>query len=245
MSVPSSSLLDARHVVALSGGKDSSALALRLQEVEPRAYEFVCTPTGDELPDMADHWKRLEDLIGQPLIRIPEMTLKELVQREKMLPNWQARFCTHRLKIVPFERHVCERLPVTCYVGLRADEDDREGVQYGIELLVKTRFPLREWGWRREDVERYLLQRRVTVPRRTDCARCPLQTLNEWWRLWSEHRDIYEDACREEDQIGHSYRSPGRDTWPARLRDLATRFEDGDVPKVSPRAKGGCRVCTL
>lgn len=36
------------HVVALSGGKDSTALALRLAETEPRDYTYVCTPTGDE-----------------------------------------------------------------------------------------------------------------------------------------------------------------------------------------------------
>lgn len=34
------------HVVALSGGKDSTAMALRLAEVEPREYTYVCTPTG-------------------------------------------------------------------------------------------------------------------------------------------------------------------------------------------------------
>jgi tRNA(Ile)-lysidine synthase TilS/MesJ len=34
-----------RHIVALSGGKDSTAMALRLAEVEPLDYEFVITPT--------------------------------------------------------------------------------------------------------------------------------------------------------------------------------------------------------
>ena len=38
-----------KHIIALSGGKDSTALALRLAEVEPREYEYVFTPTGDEL----------------------------------------------------------------------------------------------------------------------------------------------------------------------------------------------------
>ena len=50
------------HVVALSGGKDSTALALRLAEVEPREYVYLCTPTGRELPEMEAHWTRLEGL---------------------------------------------------------------------------------------------------------------------------------------------------------------------------------------
>ena len=41
-----------RHVVGLSGGKDSVTLALRLQERGEQDYEFLCTPTGDELPEM-------------------------------------------------------------------------------------------------------------------------------------------------------------------------------------------------
>ena len=38
------------HVVGLSGGKDSTALALRLAETSPQDYVYLCTPTGDELP---------------------------------------------------------------------------------------------------------------------------------------------------------------------------------------------------
>ena len=56
-----------KHIVALSGGKDSTALALRLAEVEPRDYEYLCTPTGDELPVMEAHWRHLETLLGGPL----------------------------------------------------------------------------------------------------------------------------------------------------------------------------------
>jgi 3'-phosphoadenosine 5'-phosphosulfate sulfotransferase (PAPS reductase)/FAD synthetase len=54
----------ARHIVGLSGGKDSTAMALRLAEVEPRDYEFICTPTGNELPQMLAHWAKLEALLG-------------------------------------------------------------------------------------------------------------------------------------------------------------------------------------
>ena len=47
------------HVVALSGGKDSTAMALRLAEIEPQDYVYLCTPTGDELPEMEQHWNGL------------------------------------------------------------------------------------------------------------------------------------------------------------------------------------------
>jgi len=59
------------RIVALSGGKDSTALALRLMEVEPKPYQFCITPTGRELPEMVEHWAKLGCLLGSPLLRIP------------------------------------------------------------------------------------------------------------------------------------------------------------------------------
>ncbi len=234
-----------RHIVGLSGGKDSTAMALWLQQHEPRNYEFVCTPTGDELPPMAEHWKRLEDILGSQIIHLHETTLKELVIKHKMLPNWRARFCTHHLKIIPFERWVIKELPAIAYVGLRADEPERDGAEYGIELLVPTRHPLRELGWGKSDVLSFLERNKITMPKRTDCARCPLQTLYEWYELWRDYPAIFEDACQEEDRLEHSYRSPGRDTWPARLRLLGIRFAGGDIPKSRGRDPGGCKVCAM
>jgi predicted PP-loop superfamily ATPase len=50
------------HIVALSGGKDSTAMALRLRELHPDVpYRFIITPTGNELPTMDAHWAKLDD----------------------------------------------------------------------------------------------------------------------------------------------------------------------------------------
>jgi 3'-phosphoadenosine 5'-phosphosulfate sulfotransferase (PAPS reductase)/FAD synthetase len=41
------------NVVGLSGGKDSTALAFMLKEREPNTdWTYICTPTGDESPEM-------------------------------------------------------------------------------------------------------------------------------------------------------------------------------------------------
>ena len=57
-----------KHIVGLSFGKDSTCMALALQEREPRDYIYVCTPTGDELPEMVEHMVRIEQLLGQPVL---------------------------------------------------------------------------------------------------------------------------------------------------------------------------------
>jgi 3'-phosphoadenosine 5'-phosphosulfate sulfotransferase (PAPS reductase)/FAD synthetase len=89
------------HVVALSGGKDSTAMALRLAEVEPRDYTYVCTPRGNELPEMFEHWNRLGELLGKRLHPVLGGTLVGLVERWNALPNWRQRWCTRMLKIEP------------------------------------------------------------------------------------------------------------------------------------------------
>lgn len=232
-----------KHVVGLSGGKDSTALALRLAEVEPRDYEYICNETGNELPEMRDHWKRMEDLLGKPLIRVRHSTdLAGTIEQENMLPNVFSRWCTRILKIEPTIAYM-ESLPdySTLYVGLRADEESRRGL-YGEDINI--RFPMREWGWGEADVWRYLDERGICIPERTDCAWCPYQRLGEWRSLYFNHRAIYMQGIEIEKRRGHTFRSPGRDAWPADLESLAKEFDSGRKLREYKRATT-CRVCSL
>ncbi len=240
------------HVVGLSGGKDSTALALRLKELNPDTeYEYIYTPTGDELPSMTEHWLALEGLLGKALTPMATgLTLDGLIDKQKMLPNWRARWCTRMLKIEPCQKWISEKTDtVVLYIGLRADEEGREG---GIYHDCEVRFPFRDWGWGIDEVWRYLNERGVLIPERTDCARCFFQTLGEWWELWKSHPDIYESAAKQERDLGHTFRSPSRDSWPASLDGLRERFEAGDIPRgvVATEDMFGfsanqCRTCTL
>ena len=233
------------HIIALSGGKDSTAMALRLAEVEPRSYIYVCTPTGDELPDVVRHWNKLEEIFSAPIIKVSTgQTLQSLIENKKCVPNWRMRFCTKELKIIPYQSWIMNHLPAISYVGLRADEQGRSGIEWDNELKLTTRYPLRDWGWGIGEVHEYLIQRKIIIPDRTDCARCFYQTLYEWYLLWMNHTDIYAHAEAQEVKYSHTFRSPQRDTRPAALRDLREQFELGYLPKQRIR-KGGCRICNL
>lgn len=230
------------HIVALSGGKDSTALALRLREVEPREYQFICTPTGNELPEMLTHWSRLEQLLDTSLIKLTNRTLLEWIKEYNALPNWRQRWCTRLLKIVPCLAYVKNHQPAVLYVGLRADEAEREGI-YSSE--VSCRFPLREWGWKLKEVKTYLADRQICIPNRTDCAWCYGQRLIEWKRLLKQYPDLYAEAEALEERIGATFRSPGRDTWPASLRLLRGEFEAGRMVRGEGNEREECRVCRL
>lgn len=243
------------HVVALSGGHDSTILALELAEREPRPYTYVCTPTGDELPEMFAHWRRCGEILGSKILPIMAGTLKSVIAQQPILPNFRARYCTRILKIEPYRKFLIEQAtigPVVSYVGLRADEPGRAGGAYSDIEGVEMRFPLREWGWGEDEVQAGLAARGVVCPARTDCARCYHQRLGEWFLLWLDNRDLFYDAVADEVEKGGTYRTPGRDTWPTALIDLAGEFERGNVPDVSLRKMereamraGACRVCRL
>jgi len=235
-----------KHIVALSGGWDSTALALRLAEVEPRDYEYICTPTGAELPEMQVHWDRLESLLGRPLNRLTTgRTLQGLVVIQKALPNWRMRWCTRMLKIEPFEGHIIQNMPCVVHVGIRADEvEEREGVAWETFLGVERRYDLVRWGWGIPEVVGYCRQRGAEPPPRTDCDCCFFQTIYEWYMFWLRYPEIWAQRESLEELTGHTFRSPGRDTWPAAMKELRKLFEAGVIPKKRQTMKDRKVMCS-
>jgi PP-loop superfamily ATP-utilizing enzyme len=243
-----------KHIVGLSGGKDSTALALELAEREPRDYEFICTPTGNESPEMEAHWRKLEGLLGKNITRLTNGTLESWMQKFKALPNGRMRWCTRLLKIVPTIEYIKANQPAVLYVGLRADEETREGI-YGDE--VESRFPFREWGWGVKEVLESLERRGVTIPERTDCEWCYAQQIVEWYLLLYKRPESFEKAIDYEREYQHTFRSPSRDTWPAELEGLRQEFIRSrrirgsekklqlKLYQIGEDENTKCRVCSL
>lgn len=246
-----------KHVIALSGGKDSTALAVRLHEIEPRDYLLVCTPTGNEPPEMIAHWLKIGELIGQKIIPVVDPRgLNGLISEQNAIPNWRQRWCTRLLKIVPYAEWLAKNAPCVSYVGLRADEAEREGGDFLDVPGVEMRFPLREWGWGIKEVVGYLDEKGIVIPKRTDCLVCFFQRLIEWYEFWYkafpgrdlEYRRAWDMGESQERVVGHTFRSPGRDTWPASMEGLRIEFEKGRVPKDTRKDALNamkCRVCSL
>lgn len=236
-----------KHVLGLSGGKDSTCLALAMKERHPELdMEYICTPTGNELPELFEHLDRLEVLLGKPIKRLGAgKTLYELIDEQQMLPNFKARWCTRILKIEPTIDYM-ESLPPgsLLYVGLRADEEEREGI-YGDD--VKSVFPFREWGWGEADVWKFLDDRGVVIPVRTDCGVCYHQRIIEWRNLWRDQPQMFAEGVAIEEKLGHTFRTPGRDTWPVSMKGLAAEFASGRKVRGEDKvnARGSCRVCSL
>ena len=243
------------QALAFSGGKDSTAMALRMAEL---GEDFVnlFNAVGNELPDLLSHVARVAVLSGRRLeVTNPGKSLISLIRHYQSLPNQNMRWCTRQLKIEPTKAWLLSHPGATLCVGLRADEPERgASALYGES--VTYRCPLQEWGWGEREVWAYLDSKGVTVPDRTDCALCYDQRISEWFRLWKEHPAMYALGEELEALTGHTFRSETRDSWPAALKDLRGEFERGrrvpgilalplfDSYAVAPPRKR-CRVCTL
>ena len=187
-----------RHILGISGGKDSAALAIHLKDKIPE-MEYVFCDTGSELKETYEFIKRLEAHLDKKVIRLP----KELDGFSdkydfnhvldlygNYLPSPQARWCTKKLKLEPFEKYIGDD-DVINYVGIRYDEN-REGY-ISTKSNVTTVFPFVEDKIDLRGVSQILERSGVGVPSyyewrtRSGCYFCFYQSKKEWLGLKENH----------------------------------------------------------
>lgn len=187
-----------RHILGLSGGKDSAALAVYLRDRVPE-MEYVFCDTKKELEETYEYLGRLEAYLGKVIIRLnDERGFDHWLQLYgNYLPSSRMRWCTRQLKLKPFEDYVGDE-PVVSYVGIRADED-REGY-VSTKPNITARFPFKEDGIKKADVIRILEEAGLGIPdyykwrTRSGCYFCFFQRKSEWAGLLEHHPDLFEKA---------------------------------------------------
>ncbi len=204
------------HVVSLSGGKDSTAMLLRMVEENMPIDIILFCDTGLEFPAMYAHLAKVERDIGMPITRIRSfhtfeyfLTEKEILVKHKKNQGqrnyrgygWSGplnRWCTKELKTIPrekFLRELQEHYDIIEYVGLAADE----GYRFERENNQKPncRHPLVDWGMTEADCLKYCYDRGYTWDGlyekfdRVSCWCCPLQPLAEMRVLYKEYPELW------------------------------------------------------
>src|SRR5215831_17291906 len=187
-----------RHILGLSGGKDSTALAIFMRDRVPE-MEYVFTDTKKELPETYEFLSRLEGFLGKRIVRLSDDRGFDhwLKVYGGYLPSSRMRWCTRMLKLKPFEKYVGSDAVVN-YVGIRADEH-REGY-ISTKPNIKSIFPFKEHGIKKADVFRILEESGVGLPTyykwrtRSGCFFCFFQRRDEWAGLLREHPALFEEA---------------------------------------------------
>ena len=195
-----------RHICGISGGKDSSALAVYLREKVPEMEYFFCD-TGAELPETYEYLTRLEVILGKPIVRLNAQRGFDhwFEVFRGALPSPQMRWCTKNMKIKPLEEWIGDALAIS-YVAIRADEANRKGY-ISTKPNIETRFPFVEAGIDHDDVLQILSDAGIGLPAyyewrtRSGCYFCFFQRKVEWIGLSERHPELFERAVAIEQKV--------------------------------------------
>lgn len=187
-----------RHILALSGGKDSAALAVYLKDKIPD-LEYVFLDTGHELPETYEFLNRMRAVLNIKIQVIrPKRSFEDWLKLKNFyLPSPQKRWCTEVLKIKPYEEYIGKDR-VYSYIGIRADED-RDGYISSKPNIIPI-YPYIEDGLVYSDVEYILDSSGLGFPAyyrwrsRSGCYFCFFQQKIEWLNLHDNHQDLFEKA---------------------------------------------------
>ena len=263
-----SSQTNARHILSLSGGKDSTALALYMRDKVPK-MEYVFCDTGEELQETYDYLERIEAHLGKPIKRLnPDRPFKHYLDLYRgVLPDPRTRWCTRMLKLKPFEHYVGDD-PVTLYVGIRADEPNRTGY-VSTKPNIKPRFPFVEDRLRYKDVMRILEDSQLGLPEyykwrsRSGCYFCFFQQRREWVGLLEHHEGLFKKAAsfeKTDPDTGESFTwVQGESLVQLALPERIDQIKSQDAPrkcgasdqslmdvfKESEDSTSGCMICHL
>ena len=236
-----------RHILMLSGGKDSTALAIYMRGRVPE-MEYVFCDTDKELPETYEYLTKLEYFLGRKIERLRDDRGFDhwLQVYGGYLPSKNMRWCTRMLKIKPFEKYVGDD-EVMMYVGIRADED--RAAYVSTKPNIKTVMPFKDDGLAINDVQRILEESGVGLPAyydwrtRSGCYFCFFQRRAEWVGLMERHPELFELA-KEYEKINPE--ADERYTWngkesleelsrPERVAEIKERHEKAMAAKKKRR----------
>jgi 3'-phosphoadenosine 5'-phosphosulfate sulfotransferase (PAPS reductase)/FAD synthetase len=256
-----------RHIVSLSGGKDSSALAVLIKQRYPQLpVEYVFCDTEYELPETYEYLDRLEAYLGKKIVRLNALDNLGIARKPGrkafdvwlkeyyggFLPNPRSRWCTRTLKIKPFEDFVGNSTAYS-YIGIRADEN-RDGYVAKKPVVISDRpniipcYPFKDLNVGIRDVQDILEQAGLGIPAyykwrsRSGCYFCFYQQRGEWARLRREHPHLFESAKGfEKLEDGRRY------TWVQgkTLVEAADAGEQSGEPLPVVDSADGCAICHL
>ena len=196
-----------KHIVSLSGGKDSTAMLLRMLEEGMPVDIILFCDTGLEFEGMYRHIDKLEKYIGIPITRLksaqpfeylffehmPKRKNPELIGRKGY--SWSGprnRWCTAMLKTRIIDRYLRElskEYTLKQYIGIAADEPHR---------MREYNYPLIDWGMTEADCLAYCKERGFDwdglydIFHRVSCWCCPLQSYDELRKLRRHFPELWE-----------------------------------------------------
>lgn len=227
-----------KHIVSFSGGKDSTAMLLRLVEENKPIDEIIFCDTGVEFPDMIEHINKVSEYINMPItILRADKSFEYIFTKQKRPPSskysdvegygWSSakrRWCTNMLKTAVFKQYLKSQDEYRTYIGLAYDEQRRILRNKDSRNL----YPLNDWKMTEADCLQYCYERGFDwnglykIFKRVSCYLCPLQRKADWLNLEKYYPDLFRHAI-ELDRV-----SPYRFSPNETLEQRIARWHKGD-----------------
>ena len=200
------------HILSLSGGKDSTALAFFMKENMPEIFEkteLVFCDTECELPETYDYLNKIEVFLNKKITWVrPEKNFEHIMTICGYLPSPIKRWCTIELKTKPFENFIKQKSNgiIYLYIGIRADEMFRAKFGKYKNKNIKEVYPFVNNGFVKDDIENILKKAGINLPKyyewsnRSGCYFCPFQTKKNWINLYRNHPNLFFKAKSYEDE---------------------------------------------
>ena len=251
--------------VCFSGGKDSTAMLLRMLEMnDPVKYPVhrICfADTGFEFQELYDYLTFIDCYIQEKFPGAPKV---ELLKPKKTWEDWFYGEITRgdnkgKIRAAPLKAYPCwwsreaKILPLqreqgsygSVYIGIAADERHRVQKPSKANKNLNLRYPLIEWEWTEEDCMAYLDHLGIgnclyLSFERIGCYHCPKQNLNSWKTLWQEWPEKWQEA-KHWDKESIKIRGSGL-RMDYTLQELEEKFEEGFIPRKKKQTYD-CNSC--
>lgn len=231
-----------KHIVSLSGGKDSTAMLLMMIEKGMQIDEIVFCDTGKEFPQMYDHIEKVEKYIGREITKIRnerysfEYLLGHIKTKRGQGRGWadfQMRWCTGEVKVSVINKYLRkykekERLT---YIGIAYDEQKRIIKHIDKKHCV---YPLNKWKITEKEALHYCYSRGFHWDglyeklERVSCYCCPLQKINDLRVLYNEFPELWKDIRRLDKLSWRDFRAEYT------LDELENKFDNENLRKDKP-----------
>jgi len=210
------------HIISFSGGKDSTAMLIRMIELDMPIDKILFADTALEFPEMYDYIKKVEKYIG----------IKVIIVKPKHSFEWwfYGKFTrgknTHRIRGFPpvifkgcWWSKVSKISPIkkkegkgnVVYIGIANDEKKRAEAKEYQNNKNQYRFPLIEWGWSEQKCLSYLKEKGLHNPlynkfHRLGCWLCPKQRVSELRVLYEDYPKLWEKLKIYEKDSPHGFK---------------------------------------
>lgn len=203
------------NVISFSGGKDSTAMLVKMIEDGEDIADIVYFNGGWDFPQMHEHLEKVEEYIGRKITHLrPMKSFTQMAVSHKVRardgtvkrcgygwPGQLRRWCT-RIKQTVLETHTKSLayrnpLPIVQCIGFACDEVNRvERRRPKDSSVLIDRFPLVEWNMTEAEALAFCRNRGFDwgglydVFDRVSCFCCPLGGKRQVWRIRDNYPEL-------------------------------------------------------